>query len=769
MKLCVPRLDQHDKLFNPTFPELAHRVEETAVQSSSRGIPYDGTCIRHISIGMKHSDPTPQNRLSNEFSAYLRQHAAQPVGWYPWSEEAFAAARRSDKPILLSIGYAACHWCHVMSRECFENPQIAELINRWYVPIKVDREERPDIDDVYMRYVVLLTGSGGWPLTVWLTPEREPFFGGTYFPPEPRGAMPGFADLLRTLAELWQHDRARILSSAREAVRMMRALTASPRGVPKSENWIDSAVANAQQELLAMADAEYGGLGTAPKFPQIPALMFLLSCPAQTSSPAPRDVAIHAFHAIAAGGIRDHVGGGIHRYAVDRRWRVPHFEKMLYDQALFIELCTEVYRVTTDPSALELGQETGEFLIRELKSPEGLFWAALDADSPSTDDQSRSEEGATYLWSIEEIQSALPAELAELVSAAWGISPAIEAGEGRRAAASVRRVVPHTALPCEEIARRFQLEPDEVRRRIAMARELLFRHRSLRPRPAVDDLVIACWNAMAVSALVRLARVHHWLTAAETACEVAQKILANFWAPAESRLYRCRVDTTRRVPAFAEDYAALIRALLDLFEYDVDASFLCHAVEIQQAMDARLWDATQRCYRFADLADDLPAAPSGHDDLVIPSAATWSTGNLLRLWLITENTEWRLRLEELLSGIASTVGTRPVAHVASLGAAMAAQLARRIVVTGQASDPNTTALLRVARTFAGPFVPVLWNNGRLGHAPLDSASWTRWSSPDGRPAAFVCERNTCTCPIYDPNLLVQRLREPIVQSSSVEP
>ncbi len=698
---------------------------------------------------MIQSIATIGNRLRDQRSPYLRQHADQPVHWFPWGDEAFERARRDDKPVLLSIGYASCHWCHVMAHKCFDDPAIAVLINRWFVPVKVDREERPDVDEVYMRYVVLLTGSGGWPLTVWLTPDRTPFFGGTYFPPEPRGGLPGFPDLLRAIADLWQRDRARVIASAAEALHALRASAAEDAPATLVfTNWIEEAAYRAEQDLLAMADLRHGGLGGPPKFPQIPGLQFLLARHELTGAAAPLDIALRAFDAMAVGGIRDHLGGGIHRYAVDARWRIPHFEKMLYDQALFIELCLDVVRIKSSPRALDLAGETVDFMLRELTCPEGPLHAALDADSPMPDQPARLEEGAFYTWSPYEIRHVLPDDLADLAAAAWGVSEDHESGFFQGPGGT--RCVLFEAATVEQLARQFGLDGEEVRRRLANARRLLVEARAKRPPPAVDDSVIAAWNGIAISALARYARAVDSPASADAARRAARWILARLWDPSDACLHRCFRDDTHRVPGFSEDYAAVIRALLDLFELDFDPVWLRAALAIQNAFDRRLWDTDQRLYRRSEAKDGPPVAPDDADELTLPSASALAAGNLLRLWLIFEEQAWLVRLDDLLSGIAARVRAHPAAYPAILMASMSRLTARRVVVSGSDNDAETALLLKAARTSAGPLVPVLRAAGHDGDPLFGSVSWTRLATPDGRPAVWICDHGVCRPPIHDP-------------------
>ncbi|MCX7819793.1 MAG: thioredoxin domain-containing protein [Kiritimatiellae bacterium] len=701
----------------------------------------------------------PQNRLAREASAYLRQHAHQPVHWYPWGEEAFEAARQQDRPMLLSIGYAACHWCHVMSHECFENPAIAELINRYYVPVKVDREERPDVDATYMRFVVIATGAGGWPLTVWLTPDREPFFGGTYFPPVPRHGQPGFAELLVTLADLWRTDRLRVLAAAAEAVRALRESAAIPVPGDAVTNWVESAAAAAERQLLALADLRHGGLGTAPKFPQAPALRFLLERHRRTGHTASREAVIHALRAMAAGGIRDHLGGGFHRYAVDEQWHVPHFEKMLTDQALIAELYLEAYRQFADPTYAEIAQETALFIARELAGPDGRLWAALDADSPRAGDPHHSEEGSFYTWTLAEVRQTLPPELLTLAAAAWDLR---EEGNVRGAVQGplAGRNVLHVVRTVEQLAREHAMDSSEVARRLEMARQMLLERRAQRPRPFADDLTLAGWSGLAISALARVGALLDLPAAVVAARRAAEWILRHLWDPAEPRLWRCWRGPHAGIPGFPEDYAAVVRALLDLYEADQEPSWLQHAVAVQQAMDRRCWDDATGTYQVRDLTDSPPVAVGEGDELTQPSATALAAGNLLRLWLMLEADAWRERFDALLAAAAPRVVAHPMAHPALLTAAAARTEALRVVIAGPPEDETTRALLRAARLAAPPLSAVLHTDGRSPPpSPLDAAAWPRLRPGGARAAAIVCAGHVCEPPICVPAELTARLAQ----------
>jgi len=423
------------------------------------------------------------NRLIHEKSPYLLQHAHNPVDWYPWGEEAFARARQEQKPIFLSIGYSTCHWCHVMERESFEDPQIAQLMNRWFVSIKVDREEHPDLDQVYMTAVTTLTGHGGWPLTVFLTPELKPFFGGTYFPPQRRWNVAGMNEVLPAVADAWQHKREEIASSAEELTAALRSQL-SPQAAPGTVS-ID-ALHTAFNQAVAAFDAAHGGFGGAPKFPRSHELSFLLHYWARTGTAQALEIVTATLDHMSLGGLHDHLGGGFHRYATDAQWLVPHFEKMLYDQGLLARAYLEAYRVTKRPEDAEAARGIFEYVLRDLTDPAGGFYSAEDADSEGA-------EGKCYVWTPEEVSQVLGAEEAELFSRFYGVTAEGNFEHG----ASIL----HIEQPLPVFARLKGFEPGQLTARLAASRRALFAARERRVRPHRDDKVLTSWNGLMIASL----------------------------------------------------------------------------------------------------------------------------------------------------------------------------------------------------------------------------------------------------------------------------
>jgi len=521
------------------------------------------------------------NLLSSEQSPYLLQHAANPVHWRPWGEEAFAAARRDDKLVFLSVGYATCHWCHVMAHESFEDAGVAAVLNQHFVCIKVDREERPDVDRVYMQFVQATTGSGGWPMSVWLTPDGRPFYGGTYFPPAERWGKPGFRDLLLEMARLWVEERERVQRAA-ESVGERLALGGAPepaRSVPGVEA-LDGAV----RDFLASHDSRHGGFGGAPKFPRPSELLFLLAEHRRTGSRTLLDVVTHTLEAMAAGGMRDQLGGGFHRYSVDARWRVPHFEKMLYDQAQLVLAYLEAARATGDAAFIDVADDTLRYVQREMTSEDGAFFSAEDADSlpPGAPAGAHASEGAFYLWSMDDVERLLGPD-AHVFCERYGVERGGNALSDPHGEFTGRNIL-YQARPIEDIAGEAGQSADDVASVLGRARQALLRERGTRPRPQLDDKVLTAWNGLMIAAF---ARGPGFLEAARAA---ASFVRARMWDPATGRLLRRFRNGHAAIDAFAEDYACLVFGLIELFEACGDRAWLDWALELQRRQDELFWD-----------------------------------------------------------------------------------------------------------------------------------------------------------------------------------
>jgi hypothetical protein len=519
------------------------------------------------------SEPASANRLAAESSPYLLLHAANPVDWYPWGEEALARAREEDKPIFLSVGYSSCYWCHVMEREVFSDPEIAALMNRWFVNVKVDREERPDLDEIYMTATQLLTRSGGWPNSVFLTPDLEPFYAGTYFPPEERRGLPGFPSVLRSVYDAWSGRRTEVEATAgRLAGAMARVL--AERGEPASAVPPASLAEAAVAAVRASYDAEHGGFGRAPKFPSPGKLLLLWQAgePGGTELSDERGMVVETLRHMGRGGIYDHLGGGFHRYATDERWRVPHFEKMLYDNAHLAELLALAWNETGDPELARLARGTADFLLRDMTTEGGGFKSAIDA-------QTDGEEGAYYVWTGEELRSVLGEEGYALLAPIYGFAgePALEGG----------RHVLHLTAPVAEHARRLEVSREALLERLEPHLGRLLETRRRRPHPLVDDKVLTDWNGMAIAGLARAGALLGEPRYVEAAARAAVFVLLEL-DPERGPLRHVWRGGAARIDAFLDDYAFLVRGLLALHEATGEERWLAEAVRLADELQARL-------------------------------------------------------------------------------------------------------------------------------------------------------------------------------------
>jgi uncharacterized protein YyaL (SSP411 family) len=519
-------------------------------------------------------------RLANESSPYLRLHADNPVAWYPWGEAAFAQARRENKPVFISIGYFTCHWCHVMARESFSNPAIARLLNEHFIAIKVDREQRPDVDSAYMRYVTLTSGQGGWPMSVWTTPHGKPFQGGTYYPPEAERGRPGFRPLLEKLAAAWASDEDAVRRVADNAVATLHSLDEPAAPLARLDN---TPLVTARERYVATYDELQGGFGMAPKFPQPARLLFLL----QDDDADSAAMALHTLDGMIAGGIHDQLGGGFHRYAIDPGWHVPHFEKMLYDQALIARACLFAYRRTGLVRYATAARDVLDFSLAEMRGPQGGFYSALGADSPVPGAaQDRMQEGAYYTWNREQLMEALPdAELRDWAVARYGITRAGEAA-GEIAGSNVL----YRALDMAALAARFQVEPEVARQRLAKIDALLLAARRERPAVPVDDKVVTAWNGYLITTLALAGRMLDEPRYLDAAVMTANFILDRLLDKETGQLYRDWRNGVRGVAGFCEDYAALAEALLALYGVSGERNWLLQAHSLTDAMLAQFRD-----------------------------------------------------------------------------------------------------------------------------------------------------------------------------------
>ncbi|HEY5078306.1 MAG TPA: thioredoxin domain-containing protein, partial [Opitutaceae bacterium] len=697
------------------------------------------------------------NRLEKETSPYLLQHADNPVDWYPWGAGAFEAARSRDVPIFLSIGYSTCHWCHVMAHESFEDAAIAKALNEDFVSIKLDREERPDVDRVYMAYLQALTGQGGWPLSVWLTPDLKPFYAGTYFPPGDRQGRAGFPTILRAIARGWREDRSRLVEEGERVVQSLRE-HAAEGGASGSEattfaQAAGAAFEKAYQYYAESFDPRLGGFGGAPKFPRPANLAFLLRCAAVQGlgSEAGLEAAgmvSTTLGAMARGGIHDHVGGGFHRYSVDAEWFVPHFEKMLYDQAQIASCALDAGRATGSELPAWLARATLDYVLRDMAGEGGGFHSAEDADSPRQDG-SGAAEGAYYVWTMAELEGALGADTA-FVADHYGAKPGGNVAPerdphgdftGRNILAQVR--------PLADTAKVRGIDPQAASDLLVASHSRLLVAREARPRPHRDDKVVAGWNGLMISALAQAAvapaecldgRRADYLAAALRAAEFIRRELNPIAGEVPRRSWRRGSSSG---PGFAEDCALLIQAWLDLYEATFDCAWIERALELQRTMDRNFWDPVKGGYfNSAKDAPDVVVRLKEDYDGAEPAASSTAAINLFRLSSLCGDDALRVQGRRTIAAFRGRWEEAPHAMPQLLCAfEHALEPPRHVVVTGNASSPEFAALAVVVHGRLGP---------RRTLIALDAPGARAWFSQrmpwlaamgkgDGRPTAYVCE------------------------------
>ena len=713
------------------------------------------------------------NRLARERSPYLLQHANNPVDWYPWGEEAFAKARGENKPIFLSIGYSTCHWCHVMEHESFESPDIAAVLNDQFVSIKVDREERPDVDRVYMAFVQSTTGSGGWPMTVFLTPELKPFYGGTYFPPTSRWGRPGFVDLLGEIARVWTHDRARVDYASAELFDRLKAVSGADgrAQVEATVAGVDALREGVEQYQMAF-DRRRGGFGDAPKFPRPSELLFLLREHARTGDDAPLLMVTDTLRAMALGGMRDHVGGGFHRYSVDGDWRVPHFEKMLYDQAQLAIAFLEASQATGNAFFAAVAEDTLAYVARDMRDSDGGFYSAEDADSTplvehgktedgkTEDGKPEKKEGAFYVWSAAEIDALLGPD-ADIVRARFGIEPEGNAPNDPHGEFSGQNIL-YTSQSIEDIAARTGRSTEAVVAALGAARQVMFDARAKRPRPHLDDKVLTSWNGLMIAAFARAARTlpdrpqaGEWLATAQRA---AGFVRARLWNAAGQTLLRRYREGDASIAASAEDYACLIWGLLELFQADGDPAWLEWAGALQARQDELFWDEKDGGWFGTTGLDPSVLLRLKEDyDGAEPSASSVSVHNLLALAHLTGDEQARVKVERTLGRYGAKAG-RAARVIPMMLAALSAWHAgaTQIVVVGDAegrralASPLSTRYLPFA--IAIPVSPA--SQAAIGAALPFVAAMT---AIGGQATAYVCRDFTCRAPVTSAEALEAEL------------
>jgi uncharacterized protein len=681
-------------------------------------------------VDQKNPAPVP-NRLITESSPYLRQHAGNPVDWYPWGEEALARARAEDKPVLLSIGYSACHWCHVMAHESFEDVEIATVMNRHFINIKVDREERPDLDEIYQKSAQVFLGrGGGWPLTMFLTPDQEPFYGGTYFPPVPRFNLPGFPDVLRGVVEVYRNRRDEIRKNI-ERVKSGLLRVCSP--TPSSESLTDQLLDHAGSELRQLFDRVHGGFGGGPKFPTVPPLSLMLRQAARRKDPTLQELVLLQLRTMAAGGIYDHLGGGFHRYSVDGQWVIPHFEKMLCDNAQLVRIYLDGWRLTREERFRQVVEETLDYVRREMTHPDGAFFAAQDADSEG-------HEGTFFLWGPGEITAVLGSELGGEFCRVYGVTEG-----GNFGGKNVLHRLGGLGLSAEE--------QEQAESKLRPARTKLLAARDRRIKPQRDENILTSWNAMMVSAFLDAA-LTFGMPVYRVVAEQALTFLVDY-AFINGRVSRTVARSRGRLNGYLDDAAWLATALLDAFEATSHRWYLDQACAVAESMLTHFWDETVGgCFFTSHDHERLLQRMKPGTDGAMPSGNAVAALVFLRLFSFTGEERYHERAGQVLHLFQAVMAQNPYGSSALL-CALDWFLSRpkEIVVVGGRGNPLTEALVRTIHQCYVPnrAVLVVENPRRVGEAelPLSMGKTTL----NGRPTAYVCQHESCSQPVIEPRQL----------------
>jgi len=680
------------------------------------------------------------NRLAKEKSPYLLQHAHNPVDWFPWGEEAFQKAQKENKPIFLSIGYSTCHWCHVMEKESFEDEEIAKILDANFISIKVDREERPDVDNIYMQAVMAMIGSGGWPLSCFLTPDREPFYGGTYFPPEDKYGVPSFKKVLLSVAEAWKSQREELVKSASSITDFLQKETESDTSLKLSKELLDKAF----KEYAARFDSVYGGFGSAPKFPSPHNLSFLLRYYHRTKETQALEMVEKTLQKMAYGGIHDHIGGGFHRYSTDARWLVPHFEKMLYDQATLSKAYLEAYQVTKKPLYAEAARDIFKYVLRDMTDKEGGFYSAEDADSEG-------EEGKFYVWRPEEIKQILAEKEFEVFNSFYAVN---DLGNFEH-----KTSILNITAPPEEFANKNEISLSKLNEILEKGKEKLFSARKKRIHPHKDDKILTDWNGLMISSLAYGSQVLGDQTYLTTAKKAADFILAKLQK--DGKLLKRYREGEAAIPAYLDDYAFFIAGLIDLYEASFEVKYLKEAVRLTQNKVDLFWDAENFGFFFSGKNnEELISKTKEFYDGAIPSGNSIAVMNLLKLGRLTMNMDWEKKAGDMLQKFSSAIEKQPSAYAQMLcGLDFHLGPAKEIVIAGNFSSPEASEILRtINQRFLPNKVMAFHSDGQAGEELEKLIPFAEgFKMQGGKTTAYVCENYVCKRPVNEIKKLVELL------------
>lgn len=704
-----------------------------------------------LAQGAENDYPMHTNRLIQEKSPYLLQHAHNPVDWYPWGKEAFERARSEAKPIFLSIGYSTCHWCHVMEEESFENKEVAEIMNENFIAVKVDREERPDVDQIYMQAVMAMTGSGGWPLSVFLTPDLKPFYGGTYFPPEDRWGRPGFVTLLKAVSEKWQSERDKILESGNQIAQLLQEQIRKETGSSESLN--EDILKKTFEQFQAQYDPDQGGFGPAPKFPRSHSLSFLLRYWKRTQEQPALEMVEKTLKAMSQGGMYDHLGGGFHRYSTDGEWHVPHFEKMLYDQAILARSYLEAYQATGNVDYAQTAREIFDYVLRDLTHPDGGFYSAEDADSaPDANHPREKSEGAFYIWSEEEILQSLGNETGMVFNFYFDVSKhgnAAQDPQGEFKDKNILRII----RTLDETAERFGQRREEIDNVLRQAKETLLKIRGNRLRPHLDDKVLTDWNGLMISSLAFGSRVLNDVRYRDAARKAADFVLEKMKSKNGRLMHRWREGETA-VSAFLEDYAFFTLGLVDLYEATFEPHYLEEAKFFAGEMIRLFWDDSHGGFYFVGKdAEQLISQVKEIYDGAIPSGNSVAVLALAKIGRLTMNRDLEKKARETVDAFSSQLSNFPSGYPQMMiGLDFLLGPSKEIVLAGRREDSEFQKMLGF---IFRQFLP----NKVVAYHPLEPSEAApirklipfleKQISFDGKPTAYVCENYVCKLPVVN--------------------
>ncbi|NPD88321.1 MAG: thioredoxin domain-containing protein [Asgard group archaeon] len=689
------------------------------------------------------------NHLINEKSPYLLQHAHNPVDWYPWKDETFEKAKKENKPIFLSIGYATCHWCHVMERESFENEQVAKILNDNFVSIKVDREERSDVDSIYMTVCQMMTGGGGWPLTIIMTPEKKPFFAGTYFPKSGQFGRPGLIDILNQVAELWENSRDEVLTSATDITTHLQKNTDN---IPTSYD-AEEFIARAFDIFDNRFDKVFGGFGNAPKFPSPHNLLFLLRYWKRAGDEIALNMVEKTLQKLRQGGIWDHIGYGFHRYSTDREWLVPHFEKMLYDQAMLTIAYTEAYQATKNPIYKDTAEKILKYVMRDMTSPEGGFYSAEDADSEGV-------EGKFYVWTQEEIKKLLDKEDADLFIKFSGISQEGNFFEEASKEKTSDNII-HTKNTLTDLAEELKLPETELESRMENIRELLFEYRKKRIHPLKDDKILTDWNGLMIVAFAKAARVLGNEDYLVSAAKASEFILSEMKNKEGKLLHRFR-EGDKSITANLDDYAFMIWGLLELYETTFEAKYLKESLVLSKIIMEYFWDESKGGFYFTpEYGEELLIREKTIYDGAIPSGNSVSMYVLLKLGRLTSNPTYEENANKIAEIFAQQVQKMPNAYsFLLLGLDFALGPSFEIVVVGDPDSQETTSMIEELRNQYLPNKVVLFKSTKNEKEISNIIEILKeYKTIENKPTAYVCQEFVCKNPTTDIDIMLNQLGE----------